>query len=131
MLAGMAAEELFFGESGTGPSSDLTAATTLAAQMVGAFGMGTSLVSLEAVQNGPHTAPNIVAKVLSNEEGRAEMETLLREHKRDVRTLLQEDRDLVAALRDALIEHEELLGEEILAVLSEAESRRPSTEEPL
>jgi cell division protease FtsH len=130
MLAGMAAEELFFGESGTGPSSDLTAATTLGAQMVGAFGMGTSLVSFEAVQNGPHTAPNIVAKVLSNEQGREEVETLLREHKRDVRTLLQEDRDLVEALRDALIEHEELLGEEILAVLSEAESRRPPAEVP-
>ena len=130
MLAGMAAEELFFGESGTGPSSDLTAATTLGAQMVGAFGMGTSLVSFEAVQNGPHTAPNIVAKVLSNEQGREEVETLLREHKRDVRTLLQEDRDLVGALRDALIEHEELLGEEILAVLAEAESRRPPAEVP-
>ena len=92
--------------------------------------MGTSLVSFEAVQNGPHTAPNNVAKVLSNEQGREEVETLLREHKRDVRTLLQEDRDLVGALRDALIEHEELLGEEILAVLAEAESRRPPAELP-
>ncbi|MDP9227151.1 MAG: AAA family ATPase, partial [Actinomycetota bacterium] len=34
-LGGMAAEQLFFGESGTGPSSDLSAATSLAAQMVG------------------------------------------------------------------------------------------------
>ncbi|MDQ3983299.1 MAG: AAA family ATPase, partial [Actinomycetota bacterium] len=83
-LGGMAAEQLFFGESGTGPSSDLTAATTLAAQMVGSFGMGSSLVSYEAVDNGPHGSPNIVAKVLSNDDTKKELDDILRKHKDQV-----------------------------------------------
>ncbi len=124
-LAGMAAEELFFGESGTGPSSDLTAATTLAAQMVGSFGMGSSLVSYEAVNNGGHSSPNIVAKVLTNDDTKREVETMLRRAKDQVRYLLETNRDLVVALRDALLEREELLGDEIAEVLADAESRRP------
>ena len=39
-MGGMVAEELFFGEAGTGPSGDLQAATTAAAQMVGSLGHG-------------------------------------------------------------------------------------------
>ncbi|MDQ3953828.1 MAG: AAA family ATPase [Actinomycetota bacterium] len=123
-LGGMAAEQLFFGESGTGPSSDLTAATTLAAQMVGSFGMGSSLVSYEAVNNGPHGSPNIVAKVLSNDETKKEVDDILRKHKDQVGYLLETNKDLVEALRDALLEREELMGDEILAVLDEAEKRR-------
>jgi ATP-dependent Zn protease len=121
-LAGMAAEEIFFGESGTGPASDLTAATQLAAQMVGSFGMGRSLVSWDAVHYP--AGPNIVAKVLSNEDARAEVEELLRSHREAVGTLLIKNRDLVEALRDALLDRDELLGEEILHVLADAERHR-------
>src|SRR3989337_2165296 len=56
-LGGMCAEELFFGEHGTGPSSDLLAATSLGAQMIGSFGMGRSLRSYQAVRNGRHRSP--------------------------------------------------------------------------
>ena len=121
-LAGMAAEQLFFGESGTGPASDLQAATALAAQMVGSFGMGTSLVSYEAVEHG---APaNIVAKVLSGDETKREVDTMLRRMKDQVAYLLETNRDLVEALRDALLEHDELLGDEINEVIEKALVRR-------
>ncbi|MDQ4124156.1 MAG: AAA family ATPase [Actinomycetota bacterium] len=123
-LGGMAAEQLFFGESGTGPSSDLQAATTLAAQMVGSFGMGSSLVSYEAVDNGPHGSPNIVAKILSNDDTKREVDEILRKHKDQVAYLLEANKDLVEALRDALLDREELLGDEILSVLDEAQQRR-------
>jgi cell division protease FtsH len=123
-LAGMAAEQLYFGESGTGPSSDLHTATLLAAQMVGSFGMGSNLVSYEAVSNGPYTSSNIVAKVLSSEDSRREMEDLLHRLKDNIAYQLETNRDLVEALRDALLEHEELLGDEIAAVLGEALARR-------
>lgn len=123
MLGGMAAEELFFGESGTGPSSDLTAATTLAAQMVGAYGMGAHLVSYEAINTGG-MSPNLVAKVLSQEDGREEVDDLLRRIKLEVCVLLRDNRDLVEALRDALLEQEELLGDEILGMIHEAEKAR-------
>jgi ATP-dependent Zn protease len=123
-LAGMAAEEIFFGESGTGPSSDLTAATTLAAQMVGSFGMGSSLVSYEAVENGGHSAPNIVAKVLTGDDTKKEVEDMLHRHRDQVRYLLENNRHLVEALRDALLEREELLGDEIREVLEKAQAER-------
>jgi ATP-dependent Zn protease len=122
MLAGMAAEEVFFGESGTGPSSDLTAATSLAAQMIGSYGMGKHLVSYEAVDNGFYSTGNLVAKVVGTEEGRAEVADLLRRHKEEIKELLGSKRPLVEALRDGLLEREELLGDEILGVLRAAEA---------
>src|SRR5213079_2137958 len=73
-FGGMVAEELFFGESGTGPSGDLSYATTAAASMVGALGLGGSLISYEAVSS---PQANLVAKVLSTDEGRLAVETIL------------------------------------------------------
>ena len=116
-LGGMCAEELFFGEHGTGPSSDLVAATGLAAQMVGSFGMGRSLVSYEAVSNGAHSTPNIVAKVLSNDDTKREVEDMLVDQKNQVRYKFETNRDLIEGLRDALLDREELLGDDIRAVI--------------
>jgi ATP-dependent Zn protease len=119
-LGGMVAEEMFFGESGTGPSGDLMTATSLAASMIGSFGMGSSLISYEAVSHGP-SAANLVAKVLSDEEGKREMQDVLRSHKDHVTLVLESKRHLIEALRDALLEKEELLGDEILQVIAAAE----------
>ncbi len=124
MLGGLVAEELFYGESGTGPSSDLASATAMAAQMVGSYGMGKHLISYEAVDNGAYTGGNIVAKVLSNEDSRREVEELLARIKRETTVLLRENKDLVEALRDALLAREELLGDEIHDVLAEGYRRR-------
>lgn len=123
MFGGMVAEEQFFGESGTGPTSDLSAATSLAAQMVGAYGMGERLVSYEAIDNGPYSS-NLVAKVLNNEDSRQEVESLLGRIKMEVTTLMRENKDLVEALRDALLERDELLGDEIMHVIEEAYRQR-------
>lgn len=120
-LAGMAAEHIYFGEHGTGPSSDLTAATALVAQMVGSYGMGSSLISYEAVDNGAHSSPNIVAKVLTNDDTRRETEEILKLHKDQVTDLLDKNKHLVEALRDALLDREELIGDEIMTVIEKAE----------
>ena len=120
-FGGMTAEELFFGESGTGPAGDLVHATRIAAQMVGSFGMAGSLVSFEAIEAGP-ISQGIVGKVLGNEDARAAVERLLDQAKADVQTLLDDNRHLVIALRDELLEREELVGDEIVDVLREAES---------
>jgi ATP-dependent Zn protease len=122
-FGGMVAEELFFGESGTGPSSDLAHATTVAARMVGTFGMAGSLVSFEAVEGGPFTT-GIVGKVLSNDDARAAVERILDQQKQEVRRVLDGHRHLVKALSDALLEHDELVGDEILDVLRAAEAPR-------
>jgi cell division protease FtsH len=120
-FGGMTAEELFFGESGTGPASDLMFATRVAAQMVGSFGMAGSLVSFEAVDNGAVTT-GIVAKVLADKDSRSAVDRILSTSKSDVRELLDANRHLVIALRDALLAREELVGDEILDVLHEAQA---------
>lgn len=122
-FGGMTAEELFFGEAGTGPGGDLAAATRVAAQMVGSFGMAGTLVSFDAVEAGPVTQ-GIVAKVLANDDARRAVERILERAKSDVRALLDVNRDLVEALRDELLRRDELVGEEILAVLHAAETAR-------
>jgi ATP-dependent Zn protease len=121
-FGGLVAEELFFGESGTGPSSDLAQATRVAAQMVGSFGMAGSLVSFEAVESGP-ISQGIVAKVLASDDARAKAAAILDGCKADAVRLLTEHQHLVVALRDALLDREELVGDEILEVLREAEAR--------
>ncbi|WP_432546816.1 AAA family ATPase [Kineococcus sp. SYSU DK004] len=119
-FGGQVAEELFFGDVSTGPSGDLQAATTTAAQMVGAAGMAGTLVSFAAVQNGAFADGNLVSRVLGDAEGRRLVEALLAEQKEAVRELLGRHRHLVAALRDALLERHELIGHEITDVLAAA-----------
>jgi cell division protease FtsH len=117
-FGGMVAEEIWFGESGTGPSGDLTAATRAAAVMVGALGLGGSLLSFEAAEMG--NGADVVAKVISNSKARAATEEILVNSKERVTEMLQRNRHLVEALRDALLDHEELVSEEILDVLNRA-----------
>jgi ATP-dependent Zn protease len=113
-LGGLVAEEMFFGETGTGPAADLQHATTLAAQMVGSFGMAGSLVSFDAIAEGPIGSKNLVGRVLSDADGKARVEEILIEQRERVTKLLEENRDVVVALRDALIARDELVGEEII-----------------
>lgn len=123
-LGGLVAEEVFFGESGTGPASDLGGATTLAAQMVGSFGMSGSLISYDAIAEGPIGTKNLVGRVLSDTDGKARVEDILDTQRARVTALLEENRDVVVALRDALIARDELVGEEIVETIEIAVSSR-------
>jgi cell division protease FtsH len=121
-MAGQVAEELFFGDISTGPGGDLLYATNVAAQMVGAAGMAGTLVSFAAVQNGPMNDSNIVGRVLSDHDGRRRVEELLQEQKAFIKDKLEANTHLVMALRDALLDRDELIGKEITAVLMAAEA---------
>jgi cell division protease FtsH len=123
-LGGLVAEEQLLGESGTGPASDLAHATSLAAQMVGSFGMAGSLISFDAITEGPIGRTNLVAKVLSDQQGKERVEDILTEQKQQVEALLAANRDVHRALADALIERDELVGNEILQVIEGAVSAR-------
>ncbi|MDM7829828.1 AAA family ATPase [Cellulomonas edaphi] len=118
-MGGWVAEELFFGQTSTGPASDLAAATKTAAQMVGAAGMTGSLISFAAT---PH---DLVSAVLSDSSAREQLETVLDDARSHVRRLLSRNRHLVEALRDALLERYELIGTEITDVL-EAAAQAPA-----
>ncbi|HAX82249.1 MAG TPA: ATPase [Actinobacteria bacterium] len=122
-LGGMVAEELFFGESGTGPAGDLAAATGVAVEMVGSLGLGGSLVSFRTVDPGL-VGGNLAAQVLGDGRARDAVERLLDEQKVVVTALLRDNRHLVAALCDALLTREELVTREIAEVLEAAEAAR-------
>jgi ATP-dependent Zn protease len=119
-MGGQCAEEIFFGDVSTGPGGDLLYATNCAAEMVGAHGMNGSLVSYLAVQNSAFSDTNIVGRVLADDRGRDAVEALLQEQKSVAKQLLEENRHLVEALRDALLDRHELVGHEITDVLEAA-----------
>ncbi len=119
-FGGQVAEELFFGDVSTGPSSDLAYATNVAVQMVGASGMNDTLVSFAAIQGSAMTDAGLVGRVLGDHDARAMVEGLLERQKAAVRGLLGANRHLVMALRDALLERHELVGHEITDVLEAA-----------
>jgi cell division protease FtsH len=122
-FGGQVAEELFFGDLSTGPGGDLAYATGVAAQMVGQAGMAGTLVSFSAVQGSSLSDPGLVGRVLADAAGRRMVEELLHEQQQAVRTLLEANRHLVAALRDALLERHELIGSEITDVLQATAAR--------
>jgi cell division protease FtsH len=123
-LAGMAAEEIFEGESGTGPAGDLAHATQMAAEMIGSLGLGGSLVSFRAVTEGVFD-PGLVGRVLGNGEAKRNVGALLKREKRAVKTLLNANQHLVIALRDALLDRDELVGEQIIDVLEGVGGKKP------
>ncbi|MBO0926289.1 AAA family ATPase [Cellulomonas sp. zg-ZUI199] len=123
-MGGWVAEELFFGQTTTGPASDLAAATRTAAQMVGAAGMTGSLVSFAA------TDRDLVSAVIGDTAARAQLEDVLDSARATVRRLLASNRDLVEALRDALLDRHELVGEEITSVLEKTVAARPDGVRP-
>ena len=122
-LGGMVAEELLFGESGSGPAGDLATATSLAAEMVGSMGLGGSLISFRALDDGL-LGGNLVAKVLADGPAREAVDRLLAEQKELVTALLTAHRPVLEVLRDALLEREELVGREILEVIESAVRER-------
>lgn len=117
-MGGLAAEEIFFGDTTTGPAGDLATATRTAAQMVGAAGMTGSLVSFVA------TGQDLVTAVLADKAAREQVEELLNDARARARIVLTRNKHLVEALRDALLERHELIGDQISEVLVAAGAER-------
>ncbi len=127
-LAGMTAEEVFAGESGSHAAKDLVHATRIAVDMVGRYGMAGSLVSLGTSR--PRRS-KLVERVLDDPRTRKDVEALLREAKRDtVRTML-EGRHIVIALRDALMRNGRLGTRQIRDLIAGAEQVRHTDDEVL
>jgi cell division protease FtsH len=118
-MGGMVAEEHWFDEVSTGPASDLAAATSIGAQMIGACGMGTSLISVAAAGNG-YLEGSLVDKVLGDKAARAELDTLLMGSCDAAKAIVSTHTQVVEALRDALLERDELVGTEITEVIEAA-----------
>lgn len=120
-LAGLAAEEIFAGESGSHAAADLARATTIAADMVGRYGMAGSLVSLATAQ--PKRA-EFIDRVLDDARTRKELEALLRDAKRDTMRMMLQHRHVIIELREALTRHRRLGATRIRQLIKNAAEAR-------
>jgi cell division protease FtsH len=111
-LGGLAAEEIWFGESTTGPSSDLRHATSQAAIMLGLLGMGENLISYGVLpQGGFNDGP--LGAILGNPDNRKAIGELLVACKREAVELLRVNEPAIRALAERLLEKDEVAGEEL------------------
>ena len=110
-LAGMAAEQVWYDQTTSGPSSDLQAATMRAAQMVAYFGMGPSLFSYAAIPP-PAYGGDAMNAMLQDAAFRAEVDRILKSCWDEVMDLLQRKAHCVEATRDRLLVDEQLTGEQ-------------------
>jgi len=120
-LAARASEELFLDLNMTGVTGDFEHATQLAAAYVGAYGMDGTLISYAAFANpltggGGFNVPDLVKRT----------EAILQSQFKAVKRLLQNHSEALIAVAEALIERGELVGDEIKALIEEADARRVS-----
>jgi len=123
-LAGLVAEEIWFGQTTSGPSTDLEAATYAAAAYVGVYGMGKTLHSATVMAN-PYMGGNPIQATLSDPSRREEVDALLGDARTQVRALLLRKRHVLEGVKEALLEREELIGDEIEQLMAELGEREP------
>jgi len=124
-LAAGAAENVWFGETTTGVSQDLRQATWAAATMVGIFGMGKDLYSFGTIPN-ELAGGSSIGTLLRDATVREEVNGILAEARKEIEDLLREKGAIVEGVRDALLEREEIIGEEIDRLFAELEERQGS-----
>ena len=117
-LAGRAAEIQEFGEASSGVANDLHTATTIAAELVGRLGASDSLLSLDAAHSSP--GDNLVAKVFQNTTARAKADELMNAAADRAACAVLEHRRALLALADALVDQDELSGDEVHVIVAGA-----------
>jgi hypothetical protein len=87
--------------------------------------MGRSLISAAASGPGPYGETDPIGVVLSDADRRKEIDAILNDCRDGVRNLLLKKRHVVEGVRDALLEREELVGDEIEVLMAELGEREP------
>jgi cell division protease FtsH len=118
-LASRAAEELFLNVNLNGVTGDFASATRIAAMYIGAYGMDGTLSSFLAFSDGlgganPFNLPGLAERT----------EALLQSQFKAVRQLFQQHSEAVIAVAEALIEHEELVADDIKRLIDGADARQ-------
>jgi ATP-dependent Zn protease len=117
-VASRASEELFLDVNLSGVAGDFASATALAANYIGVYGMDGTISSYLAFAGAtganPFSLPNLAERV----------EALLQAQLKAVKKLFQDHSEAVIAVAEALIDREELVADEIKALIDEADARR-------
>ncbi|HEU5098597.1 MAG TPA: AAA family ATPase [Roseiflexaceae bacterium] len=114
-LASRAAEELFLNIQMSGVTGDLQSATGLAAYMIGAYGMDESFYSYLTFGMQGMTAPDMKPRI----------EAMLNEQFRNVKRLLENNKEGVIAIAEALILRNELTDIDVNEILARVEAQHP------
>jgi cell division protease FtsH len=118
-LAGHVVEKRFLDKLSTGPSSDLMGATLAAEDYVGSLAMGPTRLVIPMQPNTPPIGPVLVSA-----------HELIDQLYEETDRLLREKEPALHYLAKALIEHDELIGEELEAVFAEVEAAYPYLQRP-
>ena len=113
-LASRAAEEIFLGTKMDGVGGDLRSATGLASYMIGAWGMDDSFFSYGAFGG-----------ISADGEMKMRVEKLLDEQFSRVKTLLDNNKEAVIAIAEALILRNELTDIDVDEILARVEAEYP------
>ncbi len=136
MLGGRAAEALVFDELTAGSENDLQQATVLARRMVTAWGMSPRLgpVNYQTSQEHPFLGKEIhQQREFSDQTARLideEVARLLNQADQRARKLLDQHRDKLDRLAQALVEHELLDSQEIAELIGPPAQETPAQTEP-
>jgi ATP-dependent Zn protease len=114
-LASRAAEELFLDIQMSGVTGDLISATSIATFMVGAYGMDNTLYSYLAFGQEAMKSPDIKKQV----------EAILADEFRKVRRMIEQNREAVIAIAEALILRNELTDIDVNDILHRIEATHP------
>jgi len=127
LLGGRAAEEVVFGSITTGASNDLQRATDLAERMVTTYGMSQTLgpLAYEKGQQSTFLGDGMVSPRRSVSEKTAEaidqeVKDIVEAAHRQAVSLLQENRDLLEAIANQLLQTETIEGEKLHELLDQA-----------
>lgn len=114
-LASRAAEEVFLNIQMSGVTGDLQSATGLAAYMIGAYGMDESFYSYLAFG----------MQGMTSEAIRPRIEALLKEQFRQVKRLVENNKEAVIAIAEALILRNELTDIDVNEIMARVEAEHP------
>ena len=117
-LAGHVVENKFLDTLSTGPSSDLNYATRAAEDYVGSLAMGPTKIIVPMSMDQPPIGPVLVAA-----------HELLDQLYEETERLLREKEPAIHHLAKALIDRDELIGEELEEVFAEVEAANPKLTE--
>lgn len=123
MFGGRLAESIVFGEVSNGAENDLEQATGLARRMIGRWGMSERLGPTSFIESDQHVfLGREMAQERSHSETTAaaiddEIQRLLKEIESRARDLLEENRDRLDALAEALVENETLESAQVREII--------------
>ncbi|MFN4278835.1 ATP-dependent zinc metalloprotease FtsH4 [Thermosynechococcus sp.] len=130
LLGGRSAEEIVFGTITTGAANDLQRATDLAERMVRSYGMSKVLgpLAFEQQQSTFLTSNGMMLRAVSEETAQAidrEVKEIVEAAHQQALNILKENRDLLEAIAQKLLEKEVIEGEELHELL--AQVKTPTT----